>query len=411
MAASASPFIIEELTGQKRLIRLSGRALPYRPFNLSGDQRHDLTWYQGSPEGTLQVLGAKENQTSINGWWKDRYIRPVELMSPEELREAGIVGRKILGQFGEGGNGAFSSVAGQEGSAAAQVNGVPLSVRELAEEIDNVRREGQFLKVSWMHLVRSGLLAKFDQKWHTAQDLEWSITFTWINQGIDLAELPVQTGSLDLADSVSEIQNQLSAIEVAFGAGTTNPRLRDTGITSIKLSSGAPFKALKEIERSILDVKLASLALEKTVVTNVKTVLSPIASLRRSAGVFNFIKQRAANILKSLDKVLAVLLSAADFAFGSVLAERTTFRDQRRAALRIMGIAAIRQEQLEKRLEPELIDSFIARENQDLRDVATLHYGTPDGWQALKRFNELSSSKLEAGQLIFVPRNPPRGDC
>ena len=53
-------FQVEELTGDKRVLRLSGRALPYRPFELSGTQRHSVEWYPGSPIGTLQVYGAKE---------------------------------------------------------------------------------------------------------------------------------------------------------------------------------------------------------------------------------------------------------------------------------------------------------------------------------------------------------------
>ena len=32
------PFVVKELTGKRRTVRLTGRALPYRPFTLEGEQ-------------------------------------------------------------------------------------------------------------------------------------------------------------------------------------------------------------------------------------------------------------------------------------------------------------------------------------------------------------------------------------
>jgi len=54
---------------------------------------------------------------------------------------------------------------------------------------------------------------------------------------------------------------------------------------------------------------------------------------------------------------------------------------------------------------------FQARDGMDLRTVSTQFYGTPDEWQSLMVFNNLLSSGLVAGQVIFVPANPQGELC
>ena len=193
MADTASAFTIQEITGDQREFRFTGRALPYRPFTISGTQRHDLTWYAGSPEGTLQILGAKEEDTSINGWWKDRFLMPIDAMAVDTRIEAGLAS-------------STAQAAGQNGELGAQINGQPVeNVRGLAEAVDDMRRKGQLVEVTWMSIVRRGIIKSFRQTWHTAQDLEWELQFAWVNQGSDLAELPVVDSSIDTSDSVVEI--------------------------------------------------------------------------------------------------------------------------------------------------------------------------------------------------------------
>ena len=71
-----SSFIIREITGLQRVLELQGRAMPYRGLKVGGDMRAEVTWYPGSPVGSLQILGPKEGETTIHGTWKDRFIMP-----------------------------------------------------------------------------------------------------------------------------------------------------------------------------------------------------------------------------------------------------------------------------------------------------------------------------------------------
>ncbi len=399
MTATVSPFVIRELTGDKREFRFTGRGLPYRPFTLSGDQRADINWYAGSPEGTIQMLGAKENETTINGMWKDRFLRQVVDMSPAELVAAGF---DVVG-----GNAApFSLAAGQSGEPGAKINGFPINnVRELADTVDDVRRKGQLVEVTWLHIKRQGIIRTFRQSWHAAQDLEWEIRFEWINQGFQLSDVPIQDRSVDLSDTVVEISNQLEELDGIMDGSASLDLQGDSGQAFTQAG-----QALDEVNQGINQIQQALTQLQDTVINNTQALLSPISTVQRSIGIFSFMKDVGDSTANGIDRRLdAAILNVQD-TFGTKLDQRNTLSKQRRAARRISAVAAIRQAQLEKQARPELISSFVAREDQDLRDVALQHYGTADEWKSLMRFNNLDESRLSSNQLIFVPRNPPRGD-
>lgn len=396
MAATVSPFIIRELTGDKRVFRFTGRGLPYRPFTLSGDQRADINWYAGSPEGTIQMLGAKENETTINGMWKDRFLRQVVDLSPADL---------VAGGFDQGTAGT-ASAAGQSGEPGALIDGAPIiHVRELANEMDDVRRKGQIVEVTWLHLKRQGIVRTFRQSWHTAQDVAWEIRFEWINQGVQLADIPIQDRSVDLSDTVVEISNQLETLDSIRDGSVALDLVGDSGQAFTDAG-----QALGEVNAFINQIQQALIQLQDTIINNTQSLLSPISTVQRAIGIFAFMKDIADSTANGIERRLdSAVLNVQDI-FGTKLDQRNTLSKQKRAARRISSSAAIRQEQLEKQAQPELISSFVAREDQDLRDVALQHYGTADEWKSLMRFNNLDNSRLSSNQLIFVPRNPPRGD-
>jgi hypothetical protein len=394
MAVSASPFIIRELTGDKREFRFTGRGLPYRPFTLSGTQRHDITWYAGSPEGTIQMLGAQEDETTVNGKWKDRFLRQVEDMSPAEQEAAGFT------TVARANAGVSAPAAGQYGEAGAMIDGSPVNnVRELAEQIDDVRRKGQYVEVSWVNQLRQGIIASFRQSWDTAQDLEWEIRFVWINQGIQLASIPIQDRSIDLSDSVVQFANQLDVLA----------SLQD-GSIPIDLRQTSAGQALSTINSSIDKMEQALEQLQDTIIVNTQAFLSPVATAQRAIGILTFLVEIGEDTANSIDRSLDSAILNVEGLFGAKLDQRNVLSKQKRAARRISGIAAIRKEQLEKQVRPELVRAFTSREDQDLRDVALEFYGRADEWRSLLRFNNLSTSRLSANQLIFVPRNPPQVD-
>ena len=178
---TGTAFVITELTGEKRTITMKGRGLPKRPFTLSGSMRTDLSWYAGSPEGTLQIMGASLDPTTISGKWSDKFL---SIFSEEEDVQAAFGTDHIAGQPVRFENDRQDTAAPVTISGGGVGEGAPAgfdSVGELANKIDEIRRQGQILEVKWGRQLRRGILQKFTQNWHTTQDLEWEMVFQWMS--------------------------------------------------------------------------------------------------------------------------------------------------------------------------------------------------------------------------------------
>lgn len=377
MATSPTDFTIKEATGEKRLVTLRGRGLPFRPIVLSGSQRHDLSWYGGSPEGTMQVLGSKEEPTTIRGRWANRFISKVG--DSAEIARAlsdGLVAGQPPRPAGDL----------QDIQAPATIDHDPVDdVADLANVVDDIRRQGQQVKVAWGHIQRFGLLSKFVQKWQTTGILEWEMTFTWVSQDIGaLAEVSAELGSFDPKAAVDRVYDELDNI------------------------GGSAIPSINSIISNIQD---AVFELEDTAFVGVQGIQNSIQLAKRSSSIYDFMMRRAIDLLLAVRNIEEAAAFNDEEDVGDRLATLKASRDRRQAASRLGGIAAEQQAAIASQVNPELVRVFVAREGQDLREVSTTHYGTPDSWQSLLLFNGLDSSKLSSGQLVFVPRTPPAVRC
>lgn len=363
-----SAFTIRELTGDKRLLRLSGRALPYRPYELSGSQRNDLSWYPGSPIGVMQILGAREEPTTINGWWKERFI-------------------------------AESATADSLNNPFAQLDGEPIStVRRLAELVDDIRRKGQIIEVTWLDLARHGILERFTQRWHNALDLEYEIAFSWISQAEDLAPL-VLVGEQDLSELPNLMQSVVDGLNQPSFFGEVGGAIGDITDT---------------INASIFELESSVVALEDAVVANIQLTLGPLETAARAASVLDFMKRQARNLANTIvDEAEGAWSNFENdtYTYGTFLSGQLRLRGQKQGARNVQRTAAVEQDTIGRRVSPDLIQTVVSREGQDLREISTENYGTPDEWRSLMHFNGLGNSRLSAGQLVFVPRNPVQFSC
>lgn len=385
----ATAMTIRELTGDQRTIRLTGRSLPHRPFELSGSQRHSLDWYPGSPIGTLQVFGAKEEGSTFRGRWCDKFL---------------------------GGDIPFGSSTTLTGSTTEFLEGVEVVVvneervrtaRDLVFVVDDVRRKGQEVEVTWLNQVRRGLLERFTQRWQTGHDVEWELGFVWSSQGETNLEIPFEDPSTDVFDVPKAIQDRVD--EMGLDAALAVPQAGDRYAFFIG-QLNEQVAAIEDLADEIRDAA----------VQTVRNVSAPWEGLQRLAGALGGMKEAAEDARTVLERDAdAAALNvnwpfgnpyggAASRTFGQILGQRTQVREQAGAADRLRGTSASQQARLLKQINPELAAAFQARADQDLRDVSTHYYGTPDEWRSLMLFNRLTSSALRAGQVVFVPARPPR---
>lgn len=402
-----STFTVRELTGPKRVLQLRGRALPYRPFELSGEQRNSVDWYPGSPVGTLQVYGAKEGQTTITGAWKDVHLASADFGTAPALLTSTT----------------SEMIDGIEVNGSA--DDILATARDIVKAADSIRRTGQEVEVRWLDQVRRGIVERFTAKWQTGHDVDWEMMFTWTSQGEDLDDVPMHDDTAsDLSDLPNKVQGELG--DIVENTSDAVPQSGDRGAELLSdiddLSS-----SLSDLGDNLTDAAQSVAGV----------VTDPATALRRIAGVLDGIKLQADDLALLFSETVdgAALDSAADDltaslgivgglgtgsitnvssptrTFGEVLTIRANNRVRSDACIRLRDLAAREQNALLSRISSTVIASFQAREDQDLREVAQVYYGSSDAWRGLMVYNRLTTSRLRAGQVVFVPAQPPSGSC
>jgi hypothetical protein len=349
-----STLTIKERTGRQRELRLTARALPYRPYTLKATQRVETTWYPGSPEGSATVLGGSHEPTTIHGFWKEKYIGDTTIVS------AALDGTQIV------------------------------TVRELVDAMDSLRGEGQEVEVTWDEEVRRGLITEFERRWHNPQDVEWEVTFQWLSVGS--------------AESQPELDGETSVGDTASVMGAQNDALQASATPPFPVSSDFS----DTLTTQLLDIA-DSVASARGVVANLLiAAISPFDAARRMVAITGAVAEQAQTLIDTLAGAPSRLLNAGveveQMTLGQIIAAEGYVREMQRNARALKRTAVLRQQVLARAIQNDLLAVHRARDGQDLRDVSRIYYGTAFEWRRLMNFNELESAELVAGQVVLVPR-------
>lgn len=393
----ATPLTLESLTGISTTLTLYSRALPYRPVTFAGKQRVELTWYPGSPVATAQMLGPEEQAITLKGFWKDRFLA-------EAADTVGFV----------------------SGSATLDYAPIP-TARELTQVVDDLRRTGQLYRLTWDELVRDGYITSFSQTWHNAHDCEWELEFTPISQGetvgpVGLSNLPdVATYYYDTVNAVSTARNSLAvsvppepiaSLYQPDLAGLENPTANaltiSVGAEQVSVSLRAAVStAVQDLDDNLLRAQnavydtAANVTAQALAGPDAGRRLVAIASqaIGQARNTFDVVTNRA------WDAVFNVTpYPENDISIGSQIAMRAYQRRVRTAVRDWEYQQTVQARVVLDSLDPDLAAAFVAPRNMDLRDVSTQFYGSPDNWRAILVYNHLTTSRLVAGQLIWVPQ-------
>lgn len=393
MAESPASYLtIENLDGSSDILTLTSRALPYRPVTFAGSQRVEFTWYPGSPVATTQMLGPEEQAITLQGFWKDRFL------------------------FGEGG----SSPANYEASPIG-------TVRELTKVVDGMRRRGQLYRLTWDEIVRDGHITSFTQTWHNGRDCEWELEFTPISQGDQ--QTPVSFKNLpDVADYTKQTEDATndargalrinvgptavdatSLAQLVLAENPTTNTLRVTiGTTEVPISlSRAAAGAISDLDDFLLGAQNA--VYDTAVQVADAVVAGPEAARNLVALAFRHIGQAQTAYGALTDRAWTGVFGTGandpdDISIGSQVAMRA-YQSRLYQSIRDFAFQQGTQaREILDTLNPELAAAFVAPTNMDLRDVSTQFYGSPDDWRILLIYNRFTTSKLTAGQLVWVPQ-------
>lgn len=418
---TASGFSIVELGGQERHVLLQNRGLPYRPFNLKTKQRVELTWLPGNPEATGTVLGASEDPTQINGYWKDKFIGDT-------------------GTYG----------------VAIQSNNVPIvTVRDAYDLFSSLCREGQLLEIQWDQQVRRGFLTEFDANWHNVHDLEWAMRLEWINRGETTVPVVQQTSSgLDALLSIMNKQAQQLAADVTDAGFPMPTSVLDAFVAASQTVSSLSSELLST-GGNLVDQALSPLEAVRVAIaacTNIigavssmtdQILLAPALALNITWGTdlgFGFGLQGYSTLIGNANlaniglftSLPAYFQQTFGFSNGTDIPSQTvapsdpvntdyslninsqSFDDRMDAVQYAQALlrdcTAVKRTASEYRaiilekLHAQLVAVYTAKSGQDLRDVSQIFYGNPWQWRDLFLYNELATPQLVAGQIVLVPQ-------
>lgn len=392
MPTEVPAFVIRELTGQRRAVSLRDRALPYRPLVLEGTQRVKVTFPAGSPEGHATVTGPTEEETEVEGMWKDMFIgtnlgsRPMILV--------------------------MSSRTGSNTSGQMQPIG---TVVEALELLDSMRVDGQQVEVEWGPIRRRGHIKKFKYKYFTIHDAEWSIGFVWTSKGTPSARPSTGSVAPSQADTGGSLRESVGRLLRALDAPgqvveenmaelrNTINRVTDASLAIDQAISGVADQTAPQSITGPIQALLGSCVANATSVMNA-------AENSGWAGMFTDFRRivpysqhvSRSNPTSAFDAADAIALSEIDPV--QVLQAQLYGVDWKRDARAIRDEAELRRRMLLAD-DGSLLGTYRARANEDLRAVSRIYFGTPDQWRQIMLDNALTSSILTEGQEVRVYRH------
>lgn len=353
--ATGTAFVIRELNGQRRSVRLIGRALPFRGFGVARKMRLNSAWNPASPEATHNLSGSELEGSSVNGRWAQMYLA----VRNGEQAPFTVNGRAVT------------------------------TTQEAVDTLDSICAEGSELEVAWGGYRMVGRIETFTPKFDNLNDCTWELKFEWIKRwgSTGSALLPFDAS---IPDNVSNLQRRASTLR-AVAASPPQPVNVDF-YTELR-------SALASVDALVAE---GVSSVEKLVTT----VVTPVAAAQRFIALGESIVGRAtvaidAIVSRTLSDTLAVELSA--LRFGELVAAEKWKRAMlgELDGLRRETTQAVRAHR--QQLDDTLLALHVAGENEDLRRVSFRYYDTPDHWRALLRFNGLASAELRAGDLVRVP--------
>lgn len=381
-------FTIQELEGQNRRIVLSGRALPYRPLKFQGTQQLEQTWYPGYDRATVQVLGPHEENTTINGMWKDRFLSNTIA---------------IDGRF-----------APEEENAA-----------RIVALFDGIRRSGVQIEVSWGPVARRGYLRSFSHTWTTEHDCEWEMEFLW-SSNESAAPSAAQTQYRETQYLPQAIVGQLDRLPSQLEAIPIKPSWLDGVRTSVSNLRGRMLDSLSAYSAGLQDIQSTlrqmsgligstvteSLALINQASSTGLDVLGVANSVGSTLGSFGSIPEVASQQWSAILGGAGVTMATLNTGEPNPTAILQTTYNQSEAQR--LGRAQIRllqelQAQIDASLEPVPDTFYVTRDGDNLRGISTRFYGNPDRWIDLQTKNkELldgynDSSNVPAGLTLTIP--------
>lgn len=359
MAAEA--FIITELTGPQREVRLFDRALPYQKLAFGRAQRHVKREYAGSRVATIQILGPTLADVDPQGTWKTRYLatkHSVELSGFPDI----------------------DNTAGR------------ITAEDLCEVMKRISDAGQTVEVRWGPEVRRGILAEFTPTYGDptggVEDIGWRMSFVWSQEG----EAPTRRASVAL-DTTSSMRRSLD----------------DLDLVAAEMPTSILPEQASELQAKIGEVRAAGAAFTEALASVQATTTSTISDVQNVQTLAERVAQ-AGEALRTgnLSDVPYYNLTPVDDVTAALEVE-VWRRDTVSATRKVQAEARRSSAAVADRTVPGALAIVTLTENTSLRSLALRYYNNADAWTVIADANGLTGSVALAGMRLVIPRPSGQG--
>lgn len=359
---SGGRFVIEQLTGPKRVLELLGGCLPNKGYAVGGVQATAKERNPGNPYAVQHVYGPDEDDTEITGFWTDAFMDANLL---DSSRISALVDGEAIG-----------------------------NIRDLIAVANAIWREGQEVEVRWMHTIRRGILKVFHAKFLDVDRADWDMKFEW-NSPSDLDGNKAKAVPINV--DVDEVAADMTSRASRLATLAHRPYASDSDVND-------------QIAEAVTLIGTSASDLDNTA-SAFFSASGALDGPRRAAAILSAIETQAEDVIFLAngrpDRLDYALLDPSVMTLGQVLLAARHNRGMCREARAIRWAAARQRYAMVSEYNPELLDIVQVTDDDDIRRVCDRYYGTDAGSHDLQRYNGLRDSKLTAGMVIFIPRELP----
>ncbi len=341
--------IVDGVAQEKDAIVLQGNFMPTDAFKYGGTQKLVKDYYPGNSEPVVQVLGSQEDNVTLRGHFKTKRFKD------QALR---------------------------------------LAAREYAELVDAMRLRGNLVRITLGEWKRYGFLERSSFELMRLTDITYEIDLAIVGFSLP-SNCKLLTGE---DQDINRPNKELTAAAAAAVAAYKN------------YPESMP-RTLSEF----LNDQIGAVAEAIGLVTNfIDGVFNTAENLEASAG-------RAVGLIKNARTKIAVYqrrVGALDYGLAtlgttaSVAGRGTTYRylnaDHLFKSMSAMQSLAQQLWALQKRFEALArtipFRRHLVRQGDSLQKLAVLYYGDAELWKKIYDHNKLSSTVLDRGRVIEIPR-------
>lgn len=329
--------------------QLVGSFMPLIPFSFGGEQKVEKTYYPGTSEPSLQVLGSREDDVTLKGKLKTKRFKD------EELK---------------------------------------LAASSYQERIDGVRLRGNVLKLTLGDWVRYGFLDKGTFMLNRLTDIEYEIKFTIIGFNLPTGCKFASEDDVEIDRATKDLTNKASELLASSkNYPDTMPRTFSEFLDDqISTVASAINLVTNFIEGAISDIE-----------NIVKSANRAVGLIRNARSVVSRSARRIGALKLDID-TLGAGQSATSFKAAAQIKNANHINATLSSYTSLQALLAALQAKYASLANTVPYKRHLIKDGDTLQRISIKYYNSADNWKKIYDHNKLSSSALTVGSVLEIPK-------